>query len=86
MEFNSDLHQKVSYQGHDDKMKKSKLYIVVKSEYPNLYTTMKSSDRIVIHIINKFNQIIHNSDQEIRDLFTVTKEDIKFEGNLVQPN
>ena len=85
MDFDSKLHQKVTYGGQDEGMKKSKLYVVVKSEYPDLYT-MKSSDRVVVHILNKFNQVIHNSDHEMRELFTVTKGDLQFEGDLFLPN
>jgi hypothetical protein len=85
MEFDSALHQKVAYWGQNERLKKTKLYVVIKSEYPNLYT-MNFSDDIVIHIVSKFNQIIHNSDPDIRELFTSKKEDLQFEGDLVQPD
>jgi hypothetical protein len=81
MDFNAQLHQKVTYRGTDQQLKRSPLYVVVKSEFPNLYL-MKPDEEVVIHIINKFDQVIHNSDSAVRNHYTVKKSHISFEGDL----
>lgn len=82
IDFDPELHQKVTYCGTDQQLKRYPLYAVVKSEFPNLYLMMMPDEEVVIHIANKFDQVIYNSDPAIRNLYTVKKSDISFQGEL----
>lgn len=85
LDFNHNLHQKVTYLGKDPTLTRNPLYVVIKSEYPNMYV-MKPDEELVIHITNKFGQVIHNEHPHIRDLYKVKKSEISFEGDLFRPN
>lgn len=85
MDFDHKLHQKVTYFGQDKDLRKIELFVVVKIEFPNVYS-MRDDEEIVIHIMNRFNQIIFNSEPQIREHYKVKRSEINFEGELYQPN
>lgn len=83
MNFDHKLHQKVTYIGSDDKFS-SPIYAIVKDAYQNLYT-MTDEETIVIHVVNKYNQLIYNSHEHMQNMFKVKRKDVKFEGDLFMP-
>lgn len=85
MDFDPKLHQKVTYFGQDKDLRKLELFVVVKAEFPNIYS-MSDDEEIVIHQINRFNQIIFNSEPKIREHYKVKRSEINFEGDLYRPN
>ena len=84
MDFDHNLHQKVTYFGTNKDLRKSQLYVVIKEEFPSFHA-MKPHEKLVIHIVNRFNQIVYNSDLPIRELYTVRRDQLKPEGELYEP-
>jgi hypothetical protein len=84
IDFNHKLHQKVTYLGDDQSLRKSSLYVVIKDEFPNMYV-MNPDDELVIHIINKHGEVIHNENADMRELYKVTKSELSFQGELYRP-
>jgi hypothetical protein len=70
--FNLDHHQKVRHEGA--------LYVVVIAEFPEFYEA-NDGYQVVIHPINNVNWITHNTNQAIRQQFTVSKNKLQ----LVNP-
>ncbi|MBI1768133.1 MAG: hypothetical protein HY015_10475 [Bacteroidetes bacterium] len=84
LNFNYKLHQKVTYHGNSKDLKKSKLYAIVRAEYPNLYS-MKPDEEIVLHIVDKFDDVIHWSNHEMREHFKARISEIEFQGDKCKP-
>lgn len=81
MDFDHRLHQKVTYLGQDQFLKTIHLFVVIKEEFPNFYS-MKTDEEVVIHQLNKFNQVIRNLDLQIRNSFKAKKGELNLEGEL----
>ena len=84
MDFDYRLHQKATYLGQNEFLRRIPIFVIIKAEFPDMYL-MKPDEELIIHQLNKFGQVIHNSDLKIRDSFKAKKEDLKFEGELYTP-
>ncbi len=76
LDFDTKKHVKVRLK------KTGSLHVVFFSEHPDFYQ-LSDEDEVVIHIINKYNFIIHNDHENMRKQYRHKKGELKVEGDKV---
>ena len=77
MKFDHNEHQKVRLETNGI------LYVVSLKDTPNFYQ-LGDDDDVVIHIVNKWDDITYNEHPNMQKQFTRKKKDLYIQGGLVK--